>query len=69
MHINGLMATMLMIIKNWIDGKDIQCQISGHAACVYAVVPSILNKKCHLALPCQGDRCVALDQDDEIIFI
>lgn len=68
MHVNGLMATMLMIIKNWIDGKDINCQISGHAACVYAIVPSILNKKCHLALPCRGDRGVALAQDDEIIF-
>ena len=68
MHVNGLMATMLMIVKNWIDGKDINCQISGHAACVYAIVPSLLNKKCNIALPCKGDRRLAFAQDDEIIF-
>ena len=69
MHINGLMATMLTIVKNWIDGKDIKCQISGHAACVYAIVHSLLNKECNIALPCQGDRRVASAQDDQIIFI
>jgi len=68
MHINGLMATMLTIIKNWIDGKDLNCQLSGHAACVYAVVPSILSNECHFAFPCMGDRRLAFAQDDEIIF-
>ena len=53
------MATLLTIVKNWIDGKDIKCQISGHAACVYASVHSLLNKECNIALPCQGDRRVA----------
>ena len=68
MHVNGLMSTMLTIIKNWIDGKDIQCQISGHAACVYAIVPSILKEECNVAFPCKGDRRLAFAQDDEIIF-
>jgi len=68
MHVNGLMATMLTIIKNWIDGKDINCQISGHAACVYAIVPSILKGECNVAFPCKGDRRLAFAQDDEIIF-
>lgn len=68
MHINGLMATMLMIIKNWIDGQDLTCQLSGHAACVYTIVPTMLSNTCHFAFPCQGDRHVAFAQDDEILF-
>lgn len=68
MHINGLMATMLTIIKNWIDGKDLICQLSGHAACVYAIVPTILSNECNIAIPCKGDRRIAFAQDSEIIF-
>jgi len=68
MHVNGLMATMLAIIKNWIDGKDIHSQLSGHAACVYSIVPSILSNECNFALPCKGDRHIAFAQDSEILF-
>jgi len=68
MHINGLMATMLMVIKNWMDGKDLNSQLSGHAACVYAIVLTILSNECNFTLPCVGDRRHAFAQDDEIIF-
>lgn len=68
MHVDGRMATYLVIIRNYVDGKDITCQLSGHAACVYAIVPSILNRECHIALPCKGDRTIAFAQDNEIIF-
>jgi len=68
MHINGMMTSQMMVVKNWIDGGDITCQISGHAGCVYAVVPPILNRSCNIAIPCRGDRQVGLAQDDEIFF-
>ena len=68
MHINGMMTSQLLIVKNWMDGKDIHCQLSGHAGCVYAIVPAILKKDCHVAIPCRGDRQVAMAQDDEIFF-
>jgi uncharacterized protein (DUF169 family) len=68
MHVNGLMTTQLLIIKNWIDGKDLHCQLSGHAACVYAIVPPMLSRECNVAIPCKGDRCLAMAQDDELIF-
>jgi uncharacterized protein (DUF169 family) len=68
MHINGLEATMLAIIKNYIDGKDIYSQLSGHAACVYTIVPSILSNECNFSLPCKGDRHIAFAQDSEILF-
>lgn len=68
MHVNGMMASQLLIVKNWIDGKDILCQLSGHAGCVYAVVPAIQKHSCHIAIPCRGDRQVAMAQDDEVFF-
>ena len=68
MHVNGMMSSQLLIIKCWIDGKDLHCQLSGHAACVYAVVPALLKKECTIAIPCKGDRRLAFAQDDEILF-
>jgi uncharacterized protein (DUF169 family) len=68
MHVDGRMSTYLMIVRNYIDGKDITCKISGHAACVYAIVPPMLNRECHIAIPCKGDRIIAFAQDNEIIF-
>lgn len=68
MHINGMMVSQMMIVKNWIDGADITCQLSGHAGCVYAIVPTLKKQSCHVAIPCRGDRQVGLAQDDEIFF-
>jgi uncharacterized protein (DUF169 family) len=68
MHVNGMMASQLLIIKNWMDGKDIHCQLSGHAGCVYAIVPTVLKRDCNVAIPCRGDRQVAMAQDDELFF-
>jgi uncharacterized protein (DUF169 family) len=68
MNINGLMATYLLIIRNYIDGKDLFCQLSGHAACVYSIVPSLLNKECSISIPCKGVRRFTGTQDSEIIF-
>ena len=48
--------------------RDIHSQLSGHAACVYAVVPSLLKRECAVAIPCKGDRRLAFAQDDEILF-
>ncbi|MFC1992617.1 DUF169 domain-containing protein [Chloroflexota bacterium] len=68
MHVNGLQTSQLLIIKCWIDGKDVHSQLSGHAACVYCTVPAILKRECTVAIPCKGDRRLAFAQDDEILF-
>jgi len=68
MHVNGMQTSQLLIIKCWIDGRDVHSQLSGHAACVYAVVPSLLKHECMVSIPCKGDRRLALAQDDEILF-
>jgi len=68
MHVNGMQTSQLLIVKNWIDGKDIQAQLSGHAVCNYAVIPPLLSGECTVAIPCKGDRRLAMAQDDEIMF-
>ncbi len=60
--------TQLLIAKNCIDGDDVNCRLSGHAACVYAVVPVLQNRQCLVASPCRGDRRIAMTQNNEIIF-
>jgi len=68
MHVNGMMTSQLTIVKNWIDGKDIYSQLSGHAVCVYAIVHSMKTRECNIAIPCKGDRRLASAQDDEILY-
>jgi len=68
MHVNGMMTSQLLNVRNWIDGKDVHAQLSGHAACVYTIVPPLLKRDCQVAVPCKGDRSIALAQDDEILF-
>jgi len=60
--------TQLLIIKECLDGLSVNCTLSGHAACVYAVVPVIQNGQCIVSSPCLGDRRTAMTQDNEIMF-
>jgi hypothetical protein len=49
------------------DGVDPECKLSGHAACVYAVVPTVLTGQWQITSPCRGDRARAMARDDEMI--
>lgn len=60
--------THLLIAKNCIDGEDLTCTLSGHAGCVYAIVPVIKEDKCNVVSPCRGFRSYAMTQREEIIF-
>lgn len=59
--------TQLLSAKNWIDGLDVDCKLSGHAACVYAVVPTVQADKWQITSPCGGDRARGLARHDEVI--
>lgn len=65
---NGLQLTLLLMAKNWMDGRDIVCTVSGHGACIYAITPVVKNGQFQLAIPCLGDRRRGLASDDEVIF-
>lgn len=41
MYCDPAQLTHLLISVNWIDGSDVYSQLSGHSACVYAVVPAL----------------------------
>ena len=67
-YCNPTQLTQIMVAINWIDGNDINCRISGHAGCVYSIIPTIQNHQYQITVPCLGDRAVALAQNNEIIF-
>ena len=43
--------TQLLITKNWMDGLDVESKLSGHAACVYAVVPTVQTGEWKITSP------------------
>lgn len=60
--------TNLLIAVDCVYGRDLTCRLSGHAACVYSVVPVIQTGECQVTSPCWGDRREAIAQDYEVIF-
>ena len=60
--------TLLLLGVAYKDGRDLSVVLSGHAACVYAVVPPMKTGRCQVAVPCRGDRYAAAGQDNELIF-
>ena len=68
LYCNPAQLTQILIAINWIDGKDINCRLSGHAGCVYSVVPVIQNNQFQVSIPCMGDRRRAMAQNDELVF-
>lgn len=67
-YCNSAQLLRLLLAIAYKNGSDVKSRLSGHAACVYAVVPSMQTGKSHVAVPCRGDRCRAGTQDDEMIF-
>jgi uncharacterized protein (DUF169 family) len=57
-----------MQAKNWLDGTDINVILSGHAACVYYVVPAVKDKGWHVSLPCGGDLRRAACESNNLVF-
>lgn len=60
--------TILLLAAAHREGRDVHTQLSGHAACVYAVVPPLTTGDYQVAAPCMGDRRHAMAADDEMIF-
>ena len=59
---------LLLLGREYKEGRNLKCALSGHAACVYAVVPAVQSGECQVAVPCRGDRYRAMAGDDELIF-
>lgn len=67
-YCNPAQLLRLLLATAYRDGRDVTSRLSGHAACVYSVVPAMQTGKCYVSVPCRGDRRRAGAQDDEIIF-
>jgi len=60
--------SLLLMGREYKDGYNLKCEISGHAACVYGVIPAIKTGQCQIAVPCRGDHYRAMAGDEEMIF-
>ena len=67
-YCNSEQLSLLLLGRECKDGHDLKCSISSHAACVYSVVTVMKSAACQVAIPCRGDRYLALAGDDEFIF-
>lgn len=68
LYCNPSQLLKLLHANAYQTGRDLSVKLSGNAACVYCVVPSMLSKECYVSSPCSGDRRRAGAQDDELIF-
>jgi uncharacterized protein (DUF169 family) len=59
---------LLLLGREYKEGYNLKCSISGHAACVYGVVPALQTGECQVAVPCRGDHFRAMAGDEEMIF-
>jgi len=60
--------SLLLLAREHKDGHDLSLHLSSHAACVYGMVPSMKSGECSVAVPCRGDRYIAMAGNDEMIF-
>ena len=67
-YCNSAQLTLLLLGIAYRDGLDVASKLSGHAVCVYTVVPPMKTGKCCVSTPCMGDRARAMAGDDEMIF-
>jgi uncharacterized protein (DUF169 family) len=67
-YCDSAQLSLLLLGREYGDGRNLQCALSGHAACVYGVIPAIQNGQCQVAIPCRGDHYRAIAGDDEMIF-
>lgn len=67
-YCDSAQMSLLLLGREYRDGKNLKCALSSHAACVYSVVPPMQTGTCQVAIPCRGDRYRAMAADDEFIF-
>jgi uncharacterized protein (DUF169 family) len=64
---NTSQINTLQGVRRYTDGRPINADLGG-GGCIRAIVPTIKDRKCHIALPCGGLYKYALIPDDKMIF-
>jgi uncharacterized protein (DUF169 family) len=67
-YCNSSQLVVLLMAREYKDGENLPTALSGHAACVYGVVPAIRDDTYQVAVPCRGEHITAMAGDDEMIF-
>lgn len=67
-YCDSTQLSLLLLGREYKEGYSLKCNLSGHAACVYGVVPALQSKECQVAIPCRGDHYRAMAGDEEMIF-
>jgi len=67
-YCNSSQLVVLLMAREYKSGENLPTALSGHAACVYGIVPAIQEGKYQVAVPCRGDHITAMAGDDEMIF-
>ena len=67
-YCDSAQLSLLLLAREYKEGWNLKCNLSSHAACVYAVVPAMQSGECQVALPCRGDHYRAMAGDEEMIF-
>ncbi len=67
-YCDSAQLNLLLLGREFKEGYNLKCGLSGHAACVYAAVPAIKTGDYQVAVPCRGDRYHAMAGDEEMIF-
>ncbi|MCL5025084.1 MAG: DUF169 domain-containing protein [Chloroflexi bacterium] len=60
--------SLLMLAREYKDGRNLKSALSSHAACVYGLIPALQTGECTVAVPCRGDHYHAMAGDEEMIF-
>jgi uncharacterized protein (DUF169 family) len=67
-YCDSAQLSLLLLAREYNDGYNLKCALSSHAACVYSVVPPLLNDDFQVSIPCRGDHDHAMAGDEELIF-
>lgn len=67
-YCDSTQLSLLLLAREYKDGYNLKCGLSSHAACVYSVVPPMLNNDFQISIPCRGDHYRAMAGDEELIF-
>jgi len=67
-YLDTMQLNMSLLGLEWKEGRNLKCNLSSHASCVYAVVPPLLSGECQVAVPCRGDRYYGMAGKDEMIL-
>jgi uncharacterized protein (DUF169 family) len=67
-YCNPAQLVVLLMAGEYETGENLPTALSGHAACVYGLVPAVKDGTYQVAVPCRGDHITAMAGDDEMIF-